>query len=770
MPPRPPSARIVRPRLLDRLSSDVPVVVVHGPHGAGKSTLLREWCDLRDDAAWVEGTAFPDRLPSAMTIVVDDAEAVTASQWERIDTWISETPGARLRLATRMSIPHIVEWDADTIRDLMFTQGEVTEYLALRGSSADPRTVFIVTTGLPDAVRLVVQNGTVHRTAMVHLLARAYADHALPGHDAELAVPALLTQGTVAELGGDEGFFERAERAGAGWWLDDPLGRVFALTGAVRAATLARNPVGEARQRELHERAARIMTAEQSWSTLVIEAAVIGDLDLVDTAIKRGGMTLLTAQGPMLATVLQAVPIPRLRRHPVTATALAIMFNARRRHRLKALEYLAVALIGLQIVPKESADRALLRALESVARRIAGLGDGGVRAARNAATALSELAPAEAAELTDLTGDLRAHLGISFLYGGQIDDARSQFEIALACFVRPSTELTALGGMALTYALDGDVLAARSWADDALSRSWPSELIDEYPGSMLRIAQARIALEDSDPSTAAALLDRIWPIIDTIEHWPLLAATRALADLAAGDAVSGIERLRALRAQRGARLRGVRPAARHMDAVDALLSLAAGDLVAARKLTVQRSDVTWTRLVVARIALADGEEERALRIVAEAHPVTPADRLGYVTLSAFLLRQLGRVEEALPLEERGQAIRRAFGLGDPPLALPVRDAVLPSPAPPRLTRREQIVLAELVHTGSVEEMAARLHVSPNTVKTQRRSLFRKLGATRREEALIVAVAHGLLDEASLTRDTMTADASTSSDPTANSAT
>ena len=50
----------------------------------------------------------------------------------------------------------------------------------------------------------------------------------------------------------------------------------------------------------------------------------------------------------------------------------------------------------------------------------------------------------------------------------------------------------------------------------------------------------------------------------------------------------------------------------------------------------------------------------------------------------------------------------------------------------------------MLHTASVNDIAARLHVSANTVKSQRRSLYRKLGASTREEALAIATGHGLI--------------------------
>lgn len=57
------------------------------------------------------------------------------------------------------------------------------------------------------------------------------------------------------------------------------------------------------------------------------------------------------------------------------------------------------------------------------------------------------------------------------------------------------------------------------------------------------------------------------------------------------------------------------------------------------------------------------------------------------------------------------------------------------PTPVVLTAREREVLTALRAHDSVKEMAAALHVSPNTAKTHLRVLYRKLGVHGRDEAL-----------------------------------
>lgn len=63
---------------------------------------------------------------------------------------------------------------------------------------------------------------------------------------------------------------------------------------------------------------------------------------------------------------------------------------------------------------------------------------------------------------------------------------------------------------------------------------------------------------------------------------------------------------------------------------------------------------------------------------------------------------------------------------------------------PELTRREQVVLQGLMNLDeTLEQIADSLFVTRNTVKSQVRSLYRKLGVTSREAAVERATLLGL---------------------------
>lgn len=67
-------------------------------------------------------------------------------------------------------------------------------------------------------------------------------------------------------------------------------------------------------------------------------------------------------------------------------------------------------------------------------------------------------------------------------------------------------------------------------------------------------------------------------------------------------------------------------------------------------------------------------------------------------------------------------------------------------AQPDLSAREQDVLVALVAGHSTDDIGARLHLAPTTVKTHLTSIFRKLGVANRTQAVAKALREGLVDD------------------------
>jgi DNA-binding NarL/FixJ family response regulator len=71
-----------------------------------------------------------------------------------------------------------------------------------------------------------------------------------------------------------------------------------------------------------------------------------------------------------------------------------------------------------------------------------------------------------------------------------------------------------------------------------------------------------------------------------------------------------------------------------------------------------------------------------------------------------------------------------------------------SPAPPKLSGREEEVLALLADGLGTGEIAGTLFMSESTAKTHITHIYQKLGAANRAQALVAAMRLGLLDHAS----------------------
>lgn len=63
----------------------------------------------------------------------------------------------------------------------------------------------------------------------------------------------------------------------------------------------------------------------------------------------------------------------------------------------------------------------------------------------------------------------------------------------------------------------------------------------------------------------------------------------------------------------------------------------------------------------------------------------------------------------------------------------------------RLSGKERLVLAELAHGHSTEDIGVALGVSPHTVRTHVKNLMRKLEARTRAHAVAIALSEGAID-------------------------
>jgi DNA-binding NarL/FixJ family response regulator len=134
-------------------------------------------------------------------------------------------------------------------------------------------------------------------------------------------------------------------------------------------------------------------------------------------------------------------------------------------------------------------------------------------------------------------------------------------------------------------------------------------------------------------------------------------------------------------------------------------------------------------LIVTRIAIvAESEEVRAA--LAAALGASAAFEIVSIGASAA---NVSSAADIVLIARDGAIAMRAANTG-------VEDA----PAEPLLTNRERQVLGLLADGLGNKQIAARLGISTNTVKTHLELLFDKLGVSSRTEAVATAARRGLL--------------------------
>jgi LuxR family maltose regulon positive regulatory protein len=208
---------------------------------------------------------------------------------------------------------------------------------------------------------------------------------------------------------------------------------------------------------------------------------------------------------------------------------------------------------------------------------------------------------------------------------------------------------------------------------------------------------------------------------------------------------------------------------------EADLWMSLGEFDRARALIEEFGAHPMENATAARFHLLQGDPAAAEELAAESHWPSRITRRDRLTL--LLLQVAADLKQRLHTDERARMLRQVlietadeiepwfFTLATAePAVLDLLEQLAPASAglvetlrkidpprpfatsegPPRLTGRERLLLQQLSSSDPIPEIAQRLHVSPATIRNQRKSLYRKLGATSRLHALEIAERHGLI--------------------------
>ncbi|MFF5626862.1 response regulator transcription factor [Microbacterium sp. NPDC012755] len=488
--------------------------------------------------------------------------------------------------------------------------------------------------------------------------------------------------------------------------------------------------------------------------------------------VRDGWFDLLRENSPLLRETIEWVPSEGLRDSPLLAMFAGLLFYGTPHRRLKGLRLFVGATRAAATNRRvlEPIDRALILTSASVSYRLIGRATLGVKPARTAMRILNEMSDADRQRVHALPR-VYSHLGATLYYGGHVDEALSAFEHGLAEVPRQGyphgfMNLAMLAGI---HALQGTLRESETYLVAARSPDWSDTTRSMYPGTYYRIAEATVALEVFDTATARQHLEAMVHDRATIEHWIPIALTEAMTNLVdgrPGEALAGLDAFAASRQKEGrsataknqlAPMRALlQLALENPDAAVAILDRDAApgparDISRARTdLLLGRHGAALHRLrrlagatLTSRLSVEASALEAAcvLRIADQVRTRPTLERLG-ATLAASGQRLALALLPAADFD-RVQAALRTTGYQAVVAALPAVSLIPEIGGERLLSEREHAVLQALVNTSSNAAIANDLVVSVNTVKTQLRSIYRKLGVSTRDEAIAVALARHL---------------------------
>lgn len=746
--PRIVSGFVPRSELQARLDEPARLSVVRGRPGAGKSTLVAGWIRETDpsiDVLWVTRPPRVDARRAYWSIVLDELDRFGVDG-VAIPAQVSAIRRTVAAAFVALARPLLL------VLDNFGPPGPDWDEIAVDVSAA-----LAAAPGLSVIV--------IGRAPTLLESPRAGAGVIL-GDDVLRLAPAEARR--IAEAEGLGGLSDAAIDG----VLAEADGNAFEFRFAIEAAVHRSIAADAATARELHELgddlaaipyALRARDFDLAAHLFVVrfvdfEPGDIGELEAMIAAIEPADL----AAQPALALVTALLRAPsgdRERARAIYALALDAA-RARRQPQLSA------------------AHRFTLAATEAVVLRALGRGAPSVEAARATLAAAREMSRGERAAMSGTLPLLLGHAGLSAFYGLDPALAHACFNAELSASPRETygrRRNMALSHLAMLAVLGGRMGRAQRLNADIVPDDWHLERPGARASAPSAIAAAYLALNRGDTAAALEVLDELGDDRPPAsENWGLTAVARALARAMGGDADLARSELEAEDAARrspaerlGAVVAGVdttvellrlmtsgrvvAPAREgRLDGraavmqliVRALRAALGGRSAAATELLVRATrfgisplQELCAALVGAIVGRRDGTElracaERIARVVAEQGLAWPLAILGDAERAALT--------EALEAQEAIETLRAAFSRIPPSIRL--------APEVVELHPRELAVLRDLAETSSRAELAERSVVSVNTIKTQLRSLYRKLGATDRDSALARAAELGLLDE------------------------
>jgi LuxR family maltose regulon positive regulatory protein len=525
---------------------------------------------------------------------------------------------------------------------------------------------------------------------------------------------------------------------------------------------------------ELHARAARWYLANGERIDAVQHAFAAGDLQLASACLVESWFDLLVESDlTVQLALMDALPPERMPDSvPLTAVAATLAFiggDVRRGvNWLDALGHVEVDELDRPVQAIYTFACLLRHRLEGECSRAADL-----------ARSLLELS--QAGFLPAQTAERVKALALGLLGVSEVwllrETAETHLHEALHLARETDvscTEIASLGGLALLELWQGRLRRAERLARRAAD-STESGGLDQTSQAALAYAVLALVQYEWDDLEAAESQARLLAALARTSGDRIARALSAYVDgwlclaRGGGDVELGIQRLKGV-AGDWATVDAL-PLRAACASVYARLLVAAGDHAGAQEVLAQAQahspGAARVKLALARLRLTEGQPEEALALLAEGGAgETALARIERYVAAAVAHHALGHVEEsraafarALSLGER-ESIRRPFleagaslrellsrhlrhaalhrwFASDLLAALNGSDARGSAPAEllEPLTARESDVLRYLPTMMSNADIASELFVSVNTIKSHVKSIYRKLDATQRRDAV-----------------------------------
>ena len=476
---------------------------------------------------------------------------------------------------------------------------------------------------------------------------------------------------------------------------------------------------------------------------------------------------------------LQLSRIPRavLHQHPTLALARGLALRSNLATRAAATEYFVRA------AEQTSADWRHLDRPAGFFQRVAktsALGSMGrfqeaAAAARGAVEFYDDADIGDDDRLIELRALGLRHSAYALFQYGEIEDAHAIVARAIATATRPwSRNHTVTYGVGMS-AIDGRCREAAYYAEMVDPAAWARDHAYTYVNALGRIGNATLLLDDFDFAGALAEYDGCESFLHTSEFWPFSTWTRLQARIGLGETATKVQQIAGKLAATPA------PPAIGDNIGTAMLYglLAIGWLAEGRAheaAALLRRPVLWSgQLAAARVLarFAAGDAEGAYRLVPRLEGLpghTIRSRAALVTLGAAAALRAGHTTAAGALLDRATGFGVEHGVRAHLLYVPGKDleglrdlahhtgrsgaaayldvdvveAVGVGVEFQPLTAQEVAVLRASLDHPRRGDLAAALHLSPETVKSHMRSIYRKWGVNTREAALERAVLLGLL--------------------------